>query len=178
MDESTLSYYERQLELEKDRLLLETAAIEYVDYAESDYEDDDDGIHALEPIKSVMEQMQLVINDIEVHAKQLAKDEEIKIREADKALRKLNKDLVVIRQKIDTVLPQVQQLCKDREQKEIEMYNLSIKDDYASRLESLQAIDLKINWPIKETTKYEKINLKITRNPLFAEILVNISLKY
>lgn len=178
MDESTLSYYERQLELEKDRLLLDSAAIEQVDYVKSESEDEDDGLHVLEPIKSVMEQMQLVINDLEVHAKRMAKDEEIKIREADKALRKMNKDLVVIRETINQVLPQVQQCCKEAEQKEIEKYNIPIKDDYDNRLERLQAIDLKINWPIIEATKYEKLNSKITRHPLFAEILVNIKGKY
>lgn len=150
---ATLSYYTRQLALEKDRLL---AQADPVLDSDSDLEET-----AIDPVLSVLETLLTAVNELKEQVMSLSEDEQARDVARGDSFKNVKGDVRAIREVIMETLPALRMRCEKGVAKKRETVpKIPIEDKKA--LEKFKSIDISIKWPILDEDFWE-INEKILK---------------
>lgn len=150
-DPSTISYYERQIQTEKSRLLSEMPD-------DSDQEDD-----TIKPILDVMQKALSSLQEIQSKFHKMSESRMPRITAANKQFQEQTKGTTIIKETVLATVPAIEDLC---------LRGKSGSQDVAKTV-NWQPFDDNINWPIVDRRIFEKVNRKITKYPFFAKVLVS-----
>lgn len=165
MDEVRLAYYQRQVEMETDRLEQDVP---------SDIHSDDEFV-AEEPIQHFMQTILWSLDKLEDKVQRLSEDELL----LDKhRVQDVKNDLTAMKERISEVLPELIKSSR-------EMHNKSPTADDSNDpmpeknenkgVKKIDVTDINFTWPIDERKTFKALTKKVKESPIYADLLVKLS---
>lgn len=146
-DPSKISYYERQIQVEKNRLL-------------SQISDDSD---QEEPILDIMQKALSSLQEIQSKFHKMSESRIPRITAANKQFQEQTKGISIIKETVLATVPAIEDLCLRRN---------SGSQEVAKEV-NWQPFDTNFMWPISDRRVFEKVNRKVTKYPFYAKVLVS-----